>query len=62
MDSCKAQVTSAVEWLSNEVLKCSFGEIGIKFVIHDGRISCVEREIIQKHVPGAKAGETDERR
>ena len=51
------QVTAAVSWLMSEISRCCYGEIGIRFVMHGGKISRVERMIIQKSIPGDEDGD-----
>lgn len=38
----------AAGWLNDEIVKHPFGEVGIKFTTHAGRISRVEKIIIEK--------------
>lgn len=41
-------VASALEWLVSESQRVAFGEVGVKLILHEGRIQKVERSVSEK--------------
>lgn len=46
--STSETIAAAMAWINNEVARADYGEIGVRLVIHAGRVVKVERSITTK--------------
>ncbi len=51
MSEQEEEVAGATEWLARQLDHVQFGDLGVKFVIHAGRVVRVERTITEKAQP-----------
>jgi len=45
------QLTSSIHWLLNELKQTSYGTVGLEVVVHDSKISRIEKKIVEKLRP-----------
>jgi hypothetical protein len=45
-------VDKAAAWLESQVRDLRFGEVTVKLVLHEGRVSRIEKTITEKEQPG----------
>ena len=48
MNALREQIAEATSWLEREAQRVYFGEVGIALVIHGGRITRIERSVVEK--------------
>jgi hypothetical protein len=48
MSSAESAVEDAARWLTGALVSARYGEIGVRFVLHGGRITRIERTLVQK--------------
>lgn len=51
MSELEKEVAEATAWLARQLDRVQFGDLGVKFVIHAGRVVRVERAITEKAQP-----------
>jgi hypothetical protein len=56
-DDLEPTVARVAAWLREQAAQTAFGEIGVKLVLHAGRLSRVEQTVTVKSQPGVE-GET----
>lgn len=45
------QLTPAIHWLLEELRQTTFGQVGLEVVVHDSKISRIEKKIVEKLRP-----------
>ena len=51
MSQVVKEVAEATEWLLCQLDRVQYGDLGVRFVIHEGRVVRVERTITEKAQP-----------
>jgi len=47
----EGQLAPAIRWLLNELKQTSYGTVGLEVVVHDSKISRIEKKIVEKLRP-----------
>lgn len=55
-----SNLDSSFRWLRNELQACRFGEVGLRVIVHAGRVTRIERSVLEKEVPVEPQGGCDE--
>ena len=41
-------IAKAAAWMAQQVERVAFGEIAVKLIVHDGKVSRIERTVTEK--------------
>lgn len=44
----RLEIDAAAAWLRDQLARVAFGEVGVKLIVHDGKVSRIERTIVEK--------------
>jgi hypothetical protein len=51
MSELDREIADATEWISCQLGRVQFGDVGVKLVIHAGRVVRVEKTVTEKEQP-----------
>ena len=60
MPDSSSDLDSNFRWLRNKLQSCKFGEVGLRVIVHAGRVTRIERSVLEKELPVEPQGSRHE--